>query len=305
MQINTPKHTVLIVDDLQLNIKFLANTLKDEYQIKIATDGNKAIEIASNRDDAPDLILLDVIMPCMDGYEVCRRLKEQDTTKNIPIIFVTARDDAEHEEHGLNLGAVDYVTKPFRKSILKARVRNHVELKVKTDLLETFAIIDGLTGIPNRRSFDTTLHKEWGRARREGAPLSIMIMDIDNFKAYNDNYGHGKGDECLKRVAAALSGVIVRPADIVARYGGEEFVAILPNTDHQGGFSLGEVFRKTIEVLKIPHAFSEIADHVTISIGLHTLIPTPEEQVESFLKKADDALYTSKKQGKNQVTSAS
>lgn len=302
MHENESRRTILIVDDVQFNIKILANALKDEYRIKIATDGNKAIELASDREDAPDLILLDVIMPGMDGYEVCRFLKNQTTTKNIPIIFVTARDEVADEEYGLNLGAVDYVTKPFHKAIIRARVRNHVELKVKTDLLETFATIDGLTGIPNRRSFDTALQKEWDRAAREGSPLSVLLMDIDHFKGYNDNYGHGKGDECLKSVASALSKTAARPADILARYGGEEFVAILPNTDHPGSVKIAEVFRKTVESLLIPHEFSATTDHVTISVGVHTLIPTPDHDVEYILKQADDALYRSKNEGRNRVT---
>ena len=302
MQKNESRRTILIVDDVQFNIKLLANVLQDEYRIKLATEGNKAIDIASDQKDAPDLILLDVIMPGMDGYEVCRVLKDQDSTKNIPIIFVTARDEVADEEHGLNLGAVDYVTKPFHKAILRARVRNHIELKVKTDLLETFATIDGLTGIPNRRSFDATLQTEWNRAARDKSPLSVMIMDIDNFKGYNDHYGHGRGDECLKSVAGALSSRAARPADIVARYGGEEFVAILPNTDHPGSLKMADVFREIVERLRIPHEFSTTTDHITISVGIHTLIPTSDGSVEQILKHADDALYRSKKEGRNRVT---
>src|SRR6056297_3289467 len=179
MKKGEPKYSVLIVDDVNYNVKMLAHALKDEYRVKIATNGPKAIEIASSQDDPPDLILLDVIMPQMDGYEVCRRLKNEPLTKKLPVIFVTARDEAADEEYGLNLGAVDYVTKPFSKPILKARVRNHVDMKVKNDLLEDLAARDGLTGIPNRRSLDVTLQKEWQRAAREKVPLTLVLIDID------------------------------------------------------------------------------------------------------------------------------
>ncbi|MFO7848956.1 MAG: PleD family two-component system response regulator [Spirochaetia bacterium] len=305
MQKSEPRYSVLIVDDVNYNIKMLANALKDEYRIKIATNGNKAIEIASSEEDPPDLILLDVVMPEMDGYEVCRRLKNEPSTQKIPVIFVTARDEAADEEYGLNLGAVDYVTKPFHKAILKARVRNHVDLKLKNDLLENLATMDGLTHIPNRRSFDTVLQKERDRAVREREPLTIVLMDIDNFKAYNDNYGHGKGDVCLESVAKALSGCAGRPADIVARYGGEEFAAILPNTDEEGGIKKAEEFRRSVEDLEIPHEFSETSCCVTISVGVQTGVPASDDTPEALSKKADEALYQSKKEGRNRVTSAS
>ncbi|MFO7731043.1 MAG: diguanylate cyclase [Spirochaetia bacterium] len=305
MKKGEPKYSVLIVDDVNYNVKMLAHALKDEYRIKIATNGPKAIELASSKEDPPDLILLDVIMPEMDGYEVCRRLKNEPLTKDLPVIFVTARDDAEDEEYGLNLGAVDYVTKPFNQAILKARVRNHVNMKVKNDLLEELAAMDGLTRIPNRRSFDVTLQKERDRAAREKVPLTLILMDIDYFKAYNDNYGHGKGDTCLESVAKALTACTSRPADIVARYGGEEFAAILPNTDSEGGITKAEEFRKSIEELEIVHEHSEISDHLTISVGVLTRIPETNDSPEELNRRVDEALYRSKKEGRNRVTSAS
>lgn len=305
MQNTETKYAVLIVDDVQYNIKMLAHALKDEYRIKVATDGERAIEIASSTEDPPDLILLDVIMPKMDGYEVCKVLKNDESTKKIPIIFVTARDETADEEYGLNLGAVDYVTKPFHKAILKARVRNHVDLKVKTDLLEELATVDGLTRIPNRRSFDTVLNKEKKRAAREKTPLTVVLMDIDNFKGYNDHYGHGKGDVCLESVAGAIAESAARSSDFVARYGGEEFAAIFPNTDAEGGLGKAEEIRQRVEDLGIAHEYSETAEHVTISVGVCTCTPDDQDKAEELVKKADEALYRSKEEGRNRVTSSS
>ncbi|WP_266095109.1 GGDEF domain-containing response regulator [Aliarcobacter cibarius] len=183
--------TILIVDDMITNILILSDLLKDEYDIKIAKSGLKAIEIANSQNI--DLILLDIEMPKMNGYEVCKNLKNSEKTKNIPIIFVTARNSETDEEEGLNLGAIDYITKPFNKTIVKLRVRNHIKLKEKTDLLEQLSMYDGLTNIKNRRFFDEIFEKSYYESRRKKTNLALMMIDIDFFKPYNDNYGHGKG----------------------------------------------------------------------------------------------------------------
>lgn len=183
--------TILIVDDMITNILILSDLLKDEYDIKIAKSGLKAIEIANSQNI--DLILLDIEMPKMNGYEVCKNLKNSEKTKNIPIIFVTARNSETDEEEGLNLRAIDYITKPFNKTIVKLRVRNHIKLKEKTDLLEQLSMYDGLTNIKNRRFFDEIFEKSYYESRRKKTNLALMMIDIDFFKPYNDNYGHGKG----------------------------------------------------------------------------------------------------------------
>lgn len=183
--------TILIVDDMITNILILSDLLKDEYDIKIAKSGLKAIEIANSQNI--DLILLDIEMPKMNGYEVCKNLKNSEKTKNIPIIFVTARNSETDEEEGLNLGAIDYITKPFNKTIVKLRVKNHIKLKEKTDLLEQLSMYDGLTNIKNRRFFDEIFEKSYYESRRKKTNLALMMIDIDFFKPYNDNYGHGKG----------------------------------------------------------------------------------------------------------------
>ncbi len=294
------KQTILIVDDQPTNIQILAEALQPRYEIMAATNGLLALELAQ-QDDQPDLILLDVIMPGIDGYEVCRRLKKSERTKSIPIIFVTAQSGAKEEEFGLNLGAVDYISKPYSLPIVLARVRNHLRMKRKTDLLENLAALDGLTGIPNRRGFDTTLNAEWKRAVRGGGPLSVIMIDIDHFKQFNDNYGHGSGDECLRQIATALAECVSRTGDLIARYGGEEFVAILPHADAAGTRFIAERLVTAVADLKIPHAYSEVADYVTISAGAATVSPAHYMAVDTLLQKADQMLYKAKGEGRNRV----
>lgn len=303
MQSEEKKPLVLIVDDTPTNIQVLAELLRMEYRVRVAGSGKVAFELIDKL-GPPDIILLDVMMPEMDGYEVCRRLKQAPETKNVPVIFVTAKSDAVDEEYGLNLGAVDYIAKPFHLPIVAARVRNHINLKIKTDLLESQAMLDGLTNIPNRRRFDETLESEWKRAQRTGTPLSLIMADIDFFKRYNDNYGHGVGDDCLKKVAKSLANSIDRPSDMVARYGGEEFVVILPGTDAAGAHAIAERFRSHVEKLHIPHEYSDASKYVTVSVGLACVTPNAEMSQTDLLKLADEMLYQAKESGRNRVNSS-
>ena len=295
--------TLLIVDDQPANIHALAKLLKADYRILTATSAAKALELA-RREPAPDLILLDILMPDQDGYTTCRELKADEATHAIPIIFVTALDQAQDEAKGLQLGAADYISKPFNPAIVRARVYNQVSLKLKTDLLEKIALQDGLTEIPNRRYFDRKLAQEWNRQSRHQQPLSLVMIDIDHFKPYNDNYGHGAGDDCLRRVAQALHKVPTRSADLVARYGGEEFVVLLPETDADGARDLAEQMRVAIHALAITHAYSPVADHITISLGGSTHQPRPQRpttDADVLKQTADQALYQAKEQGRDQV----
>jgi diguanylate cyclase (GGDEF) domain len=282
------------------NIRILANLLKDDYTIQIANRGQKALDIARGS-QPPDLILLDIMMPEMDGYQVCRELKNNQATSHIPVIFVTAMDEVENQKKGLSLGAVDYITKPFDADIVKVRVRNHMNLKVKTDMLEDMSHVDGLTQVANRRNFDRTLQRELKRLERSGKPLGLIMLDIDYFKPFNDHYGHGKGDECLIKVAAALQQVVKRPGDLLARYGGEEFAAILPETDAEGVARVAEEMRAAVEAIDVEHGHSQVADHVTISVGCCAQIVTADTTVEQLLNRADTALYAAKRQGRNRV----
>ncbi len=294
---------ILIVDDVPTNVKILAEALTALYRIKVASNGADALKIVYR--EQPDLILLDVMMPEMDGFEVCRRLKADLRSQKIPVIFATAMNSESDEEQGLNLGAVDYITKPFVIPIAKARIRNHIRLKQQADLLESLSLLDALTGIPNRRRFDEALVLEWKRATRDATPLSLIMIDIDHFKQYNDHYGHGAGDLCLQRVAAELVKSAVRPGDLVARYGGEEFVVILPETGSEAARQIAERLRERIEKLKLPHAYSETEPVITISAGVATQTESGENLLPKMLHDtADKALYRAKAKGRNCVCPA-
>jgi diguanylate cyclase (GGDEF)-like protein len=297
----TIKPTILIVDDAPSNIEILNGILDSDYEILFATNGKDALEVA--QEHMPDLILLDVVMPEMDGYEVCTRLKTDIKTREIPVIFITGMGQEEEEAKGLSIGAIDYVIKPIRPSIVKARVRNHLELKRYRDTLKSLSTIDGLTGIANRRRFDEVLSHEWLLARRTLAPLSLLLMDIDLFKAYNDHYGHLAGDDCLRKVAAGLSEVARRPGDLAARYGGEEFVLLLPDTNSEGARCIANRVQEKIKTLNIPHAFSTVANQITLSIGSASMVPTDEKISDELIKRSDELMYEAKLNGRNQVRS--
>lgn len=296
------KPLILIVDDTPTNIQILAESLRSEYRIKVAVSGKAALDVVA-RQGAPDLILLDVMMPDMDGYEVCTRLKQNAESSSIPVIFVTAMSEAADEERGLKLGAVDYISKPFHLPIVKARINNHIKLKQMTDLLKSMAWMDGLTGIPNRRRFDQVLELEWKRAQRVGITLSLIMMDVDHFKQYNDNYGHVAGDDCLKTIAREITATAERASDLVARYGGEEFVLLMPETDAHGACQLAEQLCSRIEKLNITHEYSSAAEWVTISVGCASVIPSPGDSASKLLEEADRMLYLAKNAGRNKIQS--
>jgi len=293
---------ILIADDERFNLNMLVNILKSDYKIIIAKDGKQTIERAIS--NFPDLILLDVMMPEMNGYDVCKNLKENEVTKDIPIIFITAMKEEGDEAKGFDLGAADYITKPFRPPIVMARVKAQLKMKWQADMLREMACIDVLTEIPNRQKFEDIFDMEWKRAVRKKTPLSVAYIDIDFFKKYNDKYGHGRGDTCLKEVAQDLVKTAKRPADFVARFGGEEFIAIFPETDISGAMSIAENMRRNIELLKIPHAPSAPLDYVTVSIGVNSVFPSggfSDSALVSIISDADKMLYKAKEEGRNQV----
>lgn len=300
MKTDTQKPTILIVDDMATNITLLSNLLRDDYIIQIANNGKKALDIARGT-KKPDLILLDIEMPEMNGYEVCKELKNNAQTKNIPIIFVTARNHVKDEEYGFNLGAVDYISKPFHPIIVKIRVKNHVNLKIRTDFLESISMIDGLTQIYNRRYFDEEYKRTCDEMARENKMIALMMIDVDYFKAYNDHYGHGRGDECLIKIAATLKSALKRPSDILARYGGEEFIVMLQDIDKEGAMSVAQALLQAIRELNIPHEYSSVADHVTISLGVALQAAKEIKHGADFLKIADDAMYRAKTAGRDRI----
>ena len=302
----TPEHDgklmILLVDDAPTNIQMLNETLKDGYHLFFATNGRDALRIAS--ESVPDLILLDVIMPDMDGYEVCRTLKTDPILRNVPIIFITAMNQQEDEAIGLELGAVDYITKPFNPTIVRLRIRNQIELKRQRDLLTRLSHLDGLTGIPNRRALDEALEREWRRGTRSLRPLSLLMIDIDHFKAYNDSCGHLLGDDCLRAFAQSLKVPLGRAADFVGRYGGEEFLAVLPETDEAGAQIVANEILEGIAQLAIPHPASPLGPIVTASIGVATSVANREYEYTRLLQEADKALYQAKQEGRNRIVAA-
>ena len=292
------KPTILVVDDMTTTLLLLHDLLKDTYEVKIAKSGTKALEILESPNDI-DLILLDIEMPDINGYDICKRIKNNETIKNIPIIFITGRTSQEDEEYGLNLGAIDYITKPFNNAIVKLRIKNYLNLKIKNDMLEKLSMYDGLTNIRNRRYFDETFEKTFNEIKRDKKSLAVLMIDIDFFKPYNDNYGHGQGDETLRKVAKALEKTIKRASDFVARYGGEEFVILLKDINKDGVEAVANNLLNAIRELKITHEFSKIENYVTVSIGASFYNSSSNITKLELLLKADETLYNVKNSGRN------
>ncbi len=288
---------ILIVDDQSVNIDILTNLLIDEYEIIVADNGKTALEIIKK--DKPDLILLDVVMPEMDGYEVLDILQNKMGINNIPVIFLTSLDSLESEERGLKCGVADYITKPFHPSILKARVRNQLKIMRQQKLLENISQIDSLTEIPNRRKFDNSYENEYQRAIKSKVPLSLLFIDVDFFKQYNDSYGHLQGDHALTVVAKTVNSNARRPSDIAARYGGEEFVVLLPDCDEKNAKKIANSIIKQVESSKILHDKSKVSDYLTVSIGGATKYIDKEPFSVELFQLADKALYNAKDLGRN------
>ncbi len=323
------KIDILIVDDRLENLIALEGLLDNtELNIVKASSGNEALGLVLEYDFA--IVLLDVQMPEMDGYETAKLMRGIRRSKNVPIIFLTAiSSEQKHLLRGYEAGAVDFLFKPIEPNILMSKVKiflelynqkrlineQALELKQKIDelllvkkelektnsILQDLSSIDGLTGIPNRRCFDEFVDREWKIAVRKSAPLSIIMIDIDHFKAYNDNYGHQAGDECLKQIGKVLKESVTRPEDLVARYGGEEFIAVLADTDINGAMIVAERIRSKVKALNMPHETSSIAKIVTVSMGIAGGVPNRDSLSGSFITMADKALYQAKRNGRNQI----
>jgi len=299
------KGRILVVDDDSVVRDLLAGILGRDHDIVSAANGGQtlaALEAGRAAGSLPDLIMLDVELPDSDGFELCKRIKSTPGLLEIPVLFVTARSTAADETDAFDIGAVDFITKPFNPSVVRARVRTHMELKRNRDALERLAYIDGLTGLHNRRAFDEALAREWRRLRRDGEMLSVILCDVDHFKQFNDMYGHGAGDECLRRIGAALKATTQRPADLVARYGGEEFVMLLPGTGFAGAQSLAKAAGDAVAALLIPHATSSAAPHVTVSLGVATAQVSADVNPVTVLEAADRQLYASKAAGRARMS---
>ena len=298
---NTKQNSILIVDDENLQIKALAHLLEDDYTIYIAKSGEAALEIAEKY--TPDLVLLDILMPGMDGYETLSHLKSNSRTNKIPVVFTTGLRDEDDEIKGLEHDVADYITKPFNPKIVPLRVRNQIKIINQMRAIERLSRIDQLSNMPNRRYFVERLESDWGSSIRKFQPLSILILDIDFFKKYNDTYGHQQGDNAIREAARVITKSLNRPADFAARYGGEEFVVLLPDTDQEGALQIAERIRANIEVTEIPkHESTNEVTKITVSIGANTIVPRVNDSMDLFISRADNALYTSKQNGRNQVS---
>lgn len=320
-EIKKNKGEILIVDDNPINLDLLSSMLREHhYRVRAAINGRRALMAV--RSCLPDLIMLDINMPEMDGYEVCRQLKADSYTADIPVIFISALDEVLDKVRAFEVGGADYVTKPFQFGEVLVRIENHLkisrlqkemerknqelqqsylQLERANRMLRSLSYLDALTGIANRRHFDETLEQEWRRAYRISTVLSLVMIDIDHFKLFNDTYGHQGGDECLKQVAMVLSNTLKRAGDLAARYGGEEFAVILPGTEVDGATSLAEEFRTRVEALQLEHKMSP-SKIVTISVGIATTYPTESSSLDILIAAADRALYRSKHEGRNRVT---
>jgi diguanylate cyclase (GGDEF)-like protein len=286
---------VLVADDDRMNILIISSALKGEFEVTAATTGAEVLERITAGDI--DLVLLDVVMPGLDGFDVCRRLKSNPETANIPVIFVTALEESADETKGFAVGAVDYITKPIRPAIVRARVRTHVELKRARDLFEQLASVDPLTGIANRRRFDSEIGEEWRRTGRSGQWLSLALVDVDHFKRFNDRYGHLAGDQILRAIAVALARSARRAGEVVARYGGEEFGLILPDTEPAR--MQGVIRSLLLDIFSIDHLAAGADETITVSVGAISVVPSKDADANGALAAADGLLYEAKAEGRD------
>jgi len=295
--------SILVVDDLPANIEILLALLGDEYDLLAAIDGESALEIAE--EDQPDLILLDIIMPNMNGYSVAQELKRNEKTKDIPIIFITAVTDEMSIEKAYEVGGIDYVTKPFKPKELRARVNRELQIQAlisnlaqSKEELQLMASTDAMSGLYNRRYFSDISEEILSLAQRNKTPLSVLMIDIDYFKNINDTYGHKTGDEVIVAFASVLK-ESARKSDVICRWGGEEFVLLLPQTDIEGARAIGEKIRETIanlELLLHSHVIK-----VTVSIGAAQVNYAVSNAMEHAINQADEVLYHAKRSGRNKV----
>lgn len=288
---------VLIVDDNPQLIRLLSTILHDICEVSFATSGEEALRVAARQQ--PQVILLDMQMPGMDGFETCRALKNAPETSSAAVLFVTAHTESDLELRALELGAVDFIAKPFNPAIVTARVKTHLLLAAQSYALRQLVERDALTGLYNRRYFDAQLREEFDRHRRHGLSMAITLVDVDHFKLYNDGYGHVAGDDCLRQIATVLQASLRRPGEFVARYGGEEFCIVHPYTDHEHVQQIGDYLCEQVRKANIPHAYSPTQSYLTVSIGIVSCVPKSDVRVADIIAAADEALYLAKRGGRN------
>jgi two-component system chemotaxis family response regulator WspR len=314
------KQVVLLIDDQAIVAEAIRRMLADQPDLELVHCSDVARALPTAREVRPSVVLQDLVMPGADGFTLVRYFRADPQMSNVPIIVLSSKEEPRDKSRAFELGASDYLVKIPDRIELLARIRAHVrsftaqrerdeafralsllkaELEEKNVQLQLLTVTDGLTGLANRRHLDATLDLEWRRCQRERASLSLLLMDIDYFKKYNDAYGHPAGDACLQEVAAALKRSVRRPADLVARYGGEEFAVVLPSTPEAGAATVASALRMEVAALQLPHRASDIATHVTLSLGVAAVVPGPGTSVAGLIAAADGALYDAKRAGRN------
>jgi diguanylate cyclase (GGDEF)-like protein len=299
---------VLVVDDdIFMRLQLRRAMEQEGYEVIEATNGEQGLEDYNRV--RPDIVLLDAVMPVMDGFTFCAKLQALPSGDRTPVLMITGLEDEESVAQAFAVGATDYVTKPIHWAVLRQRVKRLIQqsqlyrqLESANQVLQRLASVDGLTQLANRRCFDEHLYQEWQRMSREQAPLSLILCDIDFFKAYNDTYGHQAGDDCLHQIAKTISSCAKRPADLAARYGGEEFALVLPSTQSGGGVKVAQDIQHKVQALQLPHRSSQASQYVTLSLGIATIVPPVNSNPSTIVTAADKALYKAKAVGRNQYS---
>ncbi|MEO0852806.1 MAG: diguanylate cyclase [Cyanobacteria bacterium J06648_11] len=313
---------IVVVDDEVTIRRMVYRAMEKEgFEIVEAENGARCLEVCEAR--LPNLILLDAVMPEVDGFTCCQRLRDTYLERCPPILMITVLDDRASVDRAFEAGATDYVTKPIHWAVLRQRVRRLIhsnwvmaelwqridrerelmeELEAANAELSRLAAVDGLTQLANRRTFDDYIRKQWKLMARNRMPLSMILADIDFYKPYNDTYGHQAGDRCLQQVSALIQDATRRPADLAARYGGEEFALVLPSTGIEGAMRVAEQIRDSMQKAAIPHSASPLGGVVTLSYGIAGIVPQPDRTLSEFIEAADRALYRAKVTGRDRIS---
>lgn len=294
----TARPLILVVDDKTANIRLLSGILQDAFEVCMATNAAEALLLCEQR--RPDLVLLDVVLPGTSGIAVCRHIKACMATRDTPVMFIDGAGEPDRQLDGFDAGGADYIVRPFDAQVLLARIRAQLRHQRSIRELKMMTLVDPLTAVGNRRHFDAALDAEWRRCQRAGLPIAVLMIDVDRFKAYNDLYGHQRGDFCLRAIAGTLQACLQRASDCLARYGGEEFAVALPDAGTAGALSIAAAMLHAVRALELPHAGADNA-FVSVSVGVAALLPTADASPATLIALADAQLYRAKRSGRGRA----